>query len=371
MRDKGSFDLHRGGTANTSGLQRLMHWARVDFPDPVRPAKTSSVVVATLVALVVSLIADALLVFVGREAFPSSAHYSHFAFFDYGSLTAIGVLGAGATWAAVTKISSAPRWLLARLALVVSVLLLLPDLWLLAKHEPVGGVGILMCMHVVIAVVTFFSLVWLAPEGRATPVSRGDASCFSVSTIEGLGSRREPWIAFVVAVGLDLLLGAVTVFFVPLSRPSGIVPLHGQILYLAHSSLGVLLALGAMLLFVLSRRVKGQGSGELRLAGTLALLGIAVAGIGGIATIPKGPARIMGLGLMFAGTVLAAAGASIPLIGPSAKASSPARMGHAVDQPDSRHSGQGNLSPGGPDPGQSEPPIGWALSSPPRRSKRR
>jgi len=371
MRHKSALDPHQDGTDSTSWLQRLMRWARVDFPDPVRPATTFSVVVATLVALLVSLGADALLVFVGHEAFPSTAHYSHFAFFDYGSLTAIGVVGAGATWAAVTRISSAPRWLLARLALVVSVLLLLPDLWLLAKHEPVGGVGILMCMHVVIAVVTFFSLVWLAPAGRAAPVSRGGVSRLSASASEGLGSRREPWIAFVVAVGLDLLLGAVTVFFVPLSRPSGIVPVHGQMLYLAHSCLGVLLVLGAVLLFVLSRRVKGQGSGEFRLAGTLVLLGVAVAGVGGIATIPEGPARIMGLGLMFAGTVLASAGASIPLIGPSSRMSSPARMGHAVEQPGSRDSGQGDVSLGDRDSGQSEPPIGWALSSPPKRSKRR
>lgn len=393
--------------SSKSGFRDILARARVDFPDPARPARTASVVLASAVALAGSLIADVLLVLIGRSAFPATRHYSHFGFLDYASLTTIGVAGAGAAWAVVTRVSSAPRWLLLRLAVAVSVLLLLPDLWLIYEHDPIGGVGILMCMHVAIAVITFFCLVWIAPEGKVVrrglladvlseQAPMGSAEVETLGASGGLGElkdapasisgrrganhdgsgagrdleapldrwdalsrRKGPWLSFLFLLALDLVLGAVTVFFVPLSRPSGILPSKGEIIYSIHSLLGFLLGIGAVGLWALGRRNRGSLGRETRLAGGLAVLGIALAGLGGIATIPHGPARIMGLGLMLAGTVVAAA-ASIPLMRPQAGTGSVAQQ----SQPGTPE------EPSGPSKGNVEPPIGWALNAPQKPRKR-
>ena len=47
-------------------------------------------------------------------------------------------------WPIVTRISSAPRWLFFRLAILVTLVLLLPDLYLLHMGEPAEGVAVLM-----------------------------------------------------------------------------------------------------------------------------------------------------------------------------------------------------------------------------------
>lgn len=67
-----------------------------------------------------------------------------------------------AAWPIMTRISSAPRWLFFRLAILVTAVLLLPDLWLLAKGQPTRAVVVLMAMHVAIALVTYNLLVHVA-----------------------------------------------------------------------------------------------------------------------------------------------------------------------------------------------------------------
>jgi len=113
------------------------------------------------------LIADALLVALGTALFPSTKGYVHFNFSDYSKLTVIGVLIACAAWPVVTRISSEPRWLFLRLAVLVTVFLLLPDVWLLWKSQPPEAVTILMVMHLAIALVTYNCLVRIA---RVRPV---------------------------------------------------------------------------------------------------------------------------------------------------------------------------------------------------------
>jgi hypothetical protein len=54
----------------------------------------------------------------------------------------------------VTRISSLARWLFLRLAIVVTLVLFAPNLWLLARHQPARAVGVLMAMHLAIALVT-------------------------------------------------------------------------------------------------------------------------------------------------------------------------------------------------------------------------
>ena len=66
-------------------------------------------------------------------------------------------------WPVVTRVSSAPRWLFLRLAVLVTVVLWLPDLYILHQGQPPSAVAVLMLMHLAIAQVTYNLLVRLAP----------------------------------------------------------------------------------------------------------------------------------------------------------------------------------------------------------------
>jgi hypothetical protein len=63
----------------------------------------------------------------------------------------------------VTRISSQPRWLFLRLAVLVTLVLLAPDAWILLQGEPAKAVAVLVVMHLAIAVVTYNCLVRIAP----------------------------------------------------------------------------------------------------------------------------------------------------------------------------------------------------------------
>ena len=65
----------------------------------------------------------------------------------------------------VTRISSAPRWLFFRLAVLVTLVLWLPDLYLLDLGQPGRAVAVLMVMHLAIALVTYYCLVLIARVG--------------------------------------------------------------------------------------------------------------------------------------------------------------------------------------------------------------
>jgi hypothetical protein len=119
-----------------------------------------------------SLGVDALLVVIGTAVFASTKGYVHFRFSDYSKLTVIGVIIACAGWPIVTRISSDPRWLFFRLAILVTLVLWLPDIWLLLRSQPPRAVAVLMVMHLAIALVTYNCLVRLAPIGRQRAAHR-------------------------------------------------------------------------------------------------------------------------------------------------------------------------------------------------------
>jgi hypothetical protein len=129
-------------------------------PGPVRLA------LASAASVVGSLVVDAALVAIGTAVFPSTKGYVHFRFSDYGKLTVIGVVIACVAWPVVTRISFDPKWLFLRLAVVVTLVLWLPDLWILWQGQPGRAVAVLMAMHLAIALVTYNALVRLAPVHR-------------------------------------------------------------------------------------------------------------------------------------------------------------------------------------------------------------
>ena len=135
----------------------------VDFEPQHDHPRARRVVLATMVAVVGSLLANTILVGVGTTIFPATKGFAHFRVSDYGTLTAIGVVLACMSWPIVTRISSVPEWLFLRMAVVVMLVLWLPDLWILLHGEPPAAVLVLMLMHVAIALITYPALVKLAP----------------------------------------------------------------------------------------------------------------------------------------------------------------------------------------------------------------
>jgi len=146
-------------------LDRALGLVRVDFAPAHRQPSGIRVVVALIGSVVGSLAPDALLVAAGTAVFPSTKGYVHFQFSDYAKLTVIGVIIACVAWPVVTRISSAPRWLFFRLAIAVTLVLWLPDLYILHGGAPGRAVAVLMVMHVAIAIVTYNCLVHLAKVG--------------------------------------------------------------------------------------------------------------------------------------------------------------------------------------------------------------
>jgi hypothetical protein len=138
----------------------------IDFAPEHQQPRFGAWLLASAVALAGSLGGDAILVAIGTRVFPSTRGFVHFHFSDYGKLTVIGVIVACVGWPIVTRISSAPRWVFLRSAIVVTLVLWLPDLYILVKGEQAEAVAVLMAMHLAIAIVTYNSLVRLAPIRR-------------------------------------------------------------------------------------------------------------------------------------------------------------------------------------------------------------
>lgn len=160
-------------------LSKAMSLVHLDFAPNHKQPSGGRVVLATAVSIVGSLLADAVLVVIAQAVFPSTKGYVHFQFSDYAKLTVIGVLIACVAWPITTRITSQPRWMFLRMAILVTLVLWLPDVYILAKGQPAKAVGFLFLMHLAIALVTYNALVHLAPvralrrpAHRAQPVSR-------------------------------------------------------------------------------------------------------------------------------------------------------------------------------------------------------
>ena len=143
-------------------LSRALTLARLDLDASANQPSGLRVLAATGAAVAASLLADAVLVTVGEAVFPSTRGYPHFEFSDYAKLTVIGVLIACAAWPVVTRITSSPRWMFSRMAVAVTLVLWLPDLYILAQGQPAKAVAVLMVMHLAIALVTYHLLVHIA-----------------------------------------------------------------------------------------------------------------------------------------------------------------------------------------------------------------
>jgi hypothetical protein len=263
-------------------------------------------------ALAGSLALDALLVALGTRLFPSTRGYVHFRFSDYGLLTVIGVVVACGAWPLTTRLSSAPRWLFLRLAVVVTLVLWLPDVWILVQGQPPRAVSVLIVMHLAVALCTYNVLVRLAPVRppvELTPVGSGGAA---PAPPPGPPPRdrwlspdraRRAGLALGGLVGLELVFGVAAVVLIPYDRPFTWIPAEGRLVYVIHAGVGGALGVGAVAVVLGARRaspIARQGS-------VTGLVGVVMAGVGGLACAAH-PTRLLGVALMLVGTMVAGFG---------------------------------------------------------------
>jgi integral membrane protein len=136
-----------------------------------------------------------------------------------------------------------------------------------------------------------------APSGSILPVE--------VEPVTGI------WAAVLAAgVAVELLVGILALVLLPLGRPSGWVPERGAAVYGVHATLGLFLALGALGFLVRVRRL-GRIA---RISSWSGAVCLALAGAGGLMTEPDSIARILGIAVMFVGTVLAGCAYLVPIV---------------------------------------------------------
>ena len=148
-------------------VDRALAVARVELSPRHRMPHPAAVAAGTALSVGLCLLADALLAKAGTALFPSTRGYVHFQFADYAKLTVIGVVIACLAWPVVVRLSSEPRWVFTRLAVLVTVVLLLPDLYIWLTGQPGRAVLVLVAMHLAIALITYNVLVRVAPARPA------------------------------------------------------------------------------------------------------------------------------------------------------------------------------------------------------------
>lgn len=164
-------------TSTTPGaLDAIRTFFRIDLPGGRRQPGPWRLVVATVVAIVGSVAACAVLAQAGMLVYPSTRGYEHFRFADYTKLTVIGVVIACAGWPLAAALSSRARRLYLWAAVAVTVVSFAPDVWILIHGESAAGVFVLAVMHVAVAVVTYLSMVLIAPQRDREPAASHSAS---------------------------------------------------------------------------------------------------------------------------------------------------------------------------------------------------
>src|ERR1700722_4231422 len=274
------------------------------------------VTIMTVASAAASIVANAALVWLATAFDPSLQHFSHFRFWDYGTLTVVGVAAAGTAGFFPPRYLASPRHTFFRVAIVVSLALWLPDLWLYLKHEPTRAVVYLVIMHAAVAVITYNFLVFGAPLG-AREVS-GTEAVAARSLHDGASDDDSPkmprivWTAMMAAVGIEFVVGLVGMLYVPFSRPSGWLSHQGEAIYLFHAALGGVLGVAAVAITVAVSQDKPSHRID-RVAAISGLCGVLVGALGGFLCVPHS-LRLLGMALMFLGVAVAFFGYLIPLI---------------------------------------------------------
>lgn len=291
-------------------LVRLRHAVHIDFAPRHRPPSLLSLAVATVVSVVGSLGFDEACVHLATAIDPALGSYPHYQFSDYATLTVIGVVVACAGWPVVSFVSSTPRWVFLRSAVAVTVVLWLPDVWLLLQGQPPKAVAVLMVMHLGIALVTYNVLVHVA---RLRPSLRMVTEPYRLALTERM--VRRLWSSMAILVAAELALGVVTIVSVPFKRPNTVLPTRATALYAAHGAVGIALGVGALLALVLSS-VTGRMA---RIGAVMGAVGVAIGLAGGLCATFQ-TTRLLGMAAMMVGVVVAGVGYMVPSLEAMGKA---------------------------------------------------
>jgi hypothetical protein len=270
----------------------------------------------TVLSALASIVVNAGLVWLAKASYPSLEHYSHFRLWDYGTLTAVGVVAAGVAWYVATRSLPSPRHTFFRVAVVVTLALWVPDVWLLIKHEPTPAVVFLVIMHATVALITYNLLVFGAPVGARAIADAGAVATPRATALEGDATAtrvsRVMWVALMIAVVIEFLAGLVGMLYVPFNRPDGWLSHRGEAIYIFHAVLGGLLGVAAVVVvFYVSQRTPIHRVD--RVAAVSGLCGVLVGALGGVLCVSH-PLRLLGMALMFLGVSVAFFGYLIPMI---------------------------------------------------------
>jgi len=274
------------------------------------------VVIVTSLATIASVLANAALAWLATSFDPALQHYSYFRLLDYGALTVVGVICAGVAWYFATRNLAAPRHTLFQVAVAATIVLWVPDVWLLIKHEPTRAVIFLIVMHLAVALITYNLLVFAAPMGvrDATTVAAPMPRSIEVVQDDAAPERvpRVVWVILMIAVAVEFFAGLVGMLYVPFNRPDGWLAHRGEAIYLVHAILGGLLGVAALaVVFQVVRRT--QVHRVERVAAVSGLVGMLIGALGGALCVSH-PLRLLGMALMFAGVSVAFFGYLIAMI---------------------------------------------------------
>jgi hypothetical protein len=282
------------------------------------PPSGLRVAMITAVAAIGSVFVNAVIVWIAKAANPSLQDYSHFRLWDYGTLSVVGVAGAGVAWYIASRYLATPRVVFFRVAIAVTLVLWAPDVWILVKHEPTRAVLFLAFMHLTVALITYNLLVFAAPVAVRESAAAAEPTP-RLGHVRGLEGEAEPprvprgvWVALMVAVGVEFFAGLLGMLYVPFNRPDGWLVHRGEAIYLLHSLLGGVLAVAALaVVFHVLRQSKSHRID--RVAAISGLCGMFVGALGGAMCVFH-PLRLLGMALMFVGVSVAFFGYLIPMI---------------------------------------------------------
>lgn len=146
-------------------LDDAMRVSRLDFRPSARQPSIPVTALAIAVGVLFSVAVNFLIVHVAIGLFPTLADYEHFRFTDYARLTVVGALIACVGWPILTRVSSAPVRVYVTLAVLGTLVLWLPDLYILfVLREPAHAVATLMVMHVAVPLVSCASMIAIARQ---------------------------------------------------------------------------------------------------------------------------------------------------------------------------------------------------------------
>jgi len=119
---------------------------------------------------------------------------------------------------------------------------------------------------------------------------------------------RWVWFLMMIGIGIEFAFGVACLVFLPVRRPDQWLPPQSKGVYIAHAVLGGLLAIGAVAILIAAL----DGTRFVRLGSQIGLVGLMIGAAGGMLSVSH-PWRLTGMGLMFAGALLAFFGYVIPL----------------------------------------------------------